>query len=204
MTELLTEIERFEGICFLATNRPQDLDEAMHRRLTGVFELPAPNHRQRKQIWTKLTAPAAVPLEEDVDLDAIALKYELTGGYIRNAVLAALLRAVGRLASAPCISQADLHEGCKEQMRGALQLVDVDLGNRQMPARALESLVLPEELREHLGTIIGLEKARICIYLCICACAYAYMLACASIWARSSASRRRAYTHTHIHTYIHT
>ena len=28
MTELLTEIERFDGIIFLATNRPQDLDEA--------------------------------------------------------------------------------------------------------------------------------------------------------------------------------
>jgi SpoVK/Ycf46/Vps4 family AAA+-type ATPase len=28
-TELLTELERFEGIVFLATNRPYDLDEAM-------------------------------------------------------------------------------------------------------------------------------------------------------------------------------
>jgi len=32
MTELLTEIERYQGIVLLATNRPFDLDEAMHRR----------------------------------------------------------------------------------------------------------------------------------------------------------------------------
>ena len=87
MTELLTEIERFEGIIFLATNRPHDLDEAMHRRITGVFELPAPNHRQRKQIWSRLTSSEKVPLAGGVDVDEVALRYELTGGFIRNAVL---------------------------------------------------------------------------------------------------------------------
>ena len=162
MTELLTEIERFEGIVFLATNRPADIDEAMHRRLTGVFELAAPNHKQRALIWTKLTAPAAVPLAEDVDLEAIALKYELTGGFIRNAVLSALLRAVGRTPDAPLVTQADLHEGCREQMRGALQLADIDVTvrGRGPSARPLEALVLPTSLRSALHTLLALEKAR--------------------------------------------
>ena len=31
---------------FLATNRPFDLDEAMQRRITSVFEFRAPNHIQ--------------------------------------------------------------------------------------------------------------------------------------------------------------
>jgi SpoVK/Ycf46/Vps4 family AAA+-type ATPase len=34
-TELLTELERFEGIVFLATNRPYDLDEAV----SGVLSM---------------------------------------------------------------------------------------------------------------------------------------------------------------------
>jgi SpoVK/Ycf46/Vps4 family AAA+-type ATPase len=38
LNSLLTEIERHEGIVFLATNRPYDLDEAMHRRITSVLE----------------------------------------------------------------------------------------------------------------------------------------------------------------------
>ena len=38
LLSLLTEIERHEGIVFLATNRPHDLDEAMHRRITTVLE----------------------------------------------------------------------------------------------------------------------------------------------------------------------
>ncbi len=46
LTELLTEIERHDGMIFLATNRPFDLDEAMQRRITSVFEFRAPNHIQ--------------------------------------------------------------------------------------------------------------------------------------------------------------
>ena len=44
VVELLTELERFEGIVFLATNRPFDLDEAMYRRISEVFEVKYPNH----------------------------------------------------------------------------------------------------------------------------------------------------------------
>ena len=96
---VLTELERHEGLCVLATNRPMDLDEAMHRRITGVFELPAPNHKQRRQIWARLTASDKVPLSGTIDLDEVALRYELTGGFIRNAVLSALMRAAGRAPS---------------------------------------------------------------------------------------------------------
>lgn len=38
LNSLLTEIERHEGIVFLATNRPYELDEAMHRRITSVVK----------------------------------------------------------------------------------------------------------------------------------------------------------------------
>jgi hypothetical protein len=36
LNSLLTEIERHEGIVFMATNRPYEMDEAMHRRITAV------------------------------------------------------------------------------------------------------------------------------------------------------------------------
>ena len=48
-------------------------------------------------------------LAEGVDLEEISLKYEITGGYIRNAVLAALLSAVSTLplTSSPSASPGD-------------------------------------------------------------------------------------------------
>ena len=41
-------------------------------------------------------------------------------------VVAALLAAVGRDAAAPLITQQDIVEGCKKQMRGALQMLDFE------------------------------------------------------------------------------
>ena len=40
---VLTELERHEGLCILATNRPMDLDEAMHRRITLAIEFNKPD-----------------------------------------------------------------------------------------------------------------------------------------------------------------
>ena len=78
----------------------------MFRRIRGVFELASPHHAQRLQIWRRLTSAAGIVLAEGVDLEEISLKYEITGGYIRNAVLAALLSAVGRTPKAPRLTQA--------------------------------------------------------------------------------------------------
>src|SRR5690554_1427255 len=96
LNSLLTEIERHQGIVFLATNRPYDLDEAMHRRITTVIEYRAPDHSMRRQIWSTLLETTKIPVAADIDLDAIAVKYELTGGFIKNAVLSALLRAIAK------------------------------------------------------------------------------------------------------------
>jgi hypothetical protein len=64
-----------------------------------VFGLPP----QRQLIWRR-QLPPKVKLEEDVDITALALKFELSGGYIRNAVQAALSRCVPAL---PCFLTAN-------------------------------------------------------------------------------------------------
>ena len=73
--------------------RPHDLDEAMHRRITMTFEFRRPDHTQRQQIWRR-QLPEKIQRTDDVDINLLALKYELSGGYIRNAVQAALSRSV--------------------------------------------------------------------------------------------------------------
>ena len=80
--------------------RPHDLDEAMHRRITMTFEFRRPDHTQRQQIWRR-QLPDKIKRSSDVDINLLALKYELSGGYIRNAVQAALSRLV--FVSAPIL-----------------------------------------------------------------------------------------------------
>ena len=51
LSAFLPEIERHDGLMIMATNRPQDLDDAMQRRISMVFEFPKPDHLQRVEIW---------------------------------------------------------------------------------------------------------------------------------------------------------
>lgn len=82
---LLTEIEKFEGVCILASNRIGDMDPALERRLSLIIEFPMPNMEQRMEIWKKLL-PAKMPLHEDVKVEKLA-EMELSGGLIKNVVL---------------------------------------------------------------------------------------------------------------------
>lgn len=174
MSMLLTELERYRGMTFLATNRPFDLDEAMHRRINAVFEIRPPSYLQRREIWRQLTSHPNMPLakareedpkeedkkeeEEGIDWDGLALRYELTGGFIKNALVAALLAALGRDEANPRITQADLTAGCAAQMRGALQMRS--FSHRVVPRAGLDGLVVSKEIGKQLQGLVGLEKAR--------------------------------------------
>jgi hypothetical protein len=85
---LLLKIEEYEGLAILATNLPQNLDEAFLRRLTYIVRFPPPDAEGRRLIW-KQTWPARTPLAKDVDLDLLAREYRLTGGNIKNIAMAA-------------------------------------------------------------------------------------------------------------------
>ena len=155
LNSLLTEIERHEGIVFLATNRPYELDEAMHRRITAVIEYQSPDHTMRRKIWNNLLSQN-LSLSSCVDTSALAVKYELSGGFIKNAVLSAVLMALDRDQQNPILIQEDLIAGCKLQMRGSmggknmdhdvnntLTLKDLDLTTNQIEvARALKRFEL--------------------------------------------------------------
>ncbi len=84
---LLTEIEKFEGVCILATNRIGSLDEALERRIALIVEFPKPNHAQRIKIWETML-PKKMPLAKDVSAKELA-DYNLTGGQIKNVLLQA-------------------------------------------------------------------------------------------------------------------
>ena len=88
VNHLLTEIEKFEGILILTTNRIEDLDEAVERRISLIVEYKDPSPEQRKAIFETII-PKKMPLSDCVDLDTISLDYPLTGGQIKNVVLQA-------------------------------------------------------------------------------------------------------------------
>lgn len=90
---LLTEIEKFDGVVVLTTNRVGELDKALERRISLVVEFPVPDQETRLEIWKGLI-PSKMPLAEDVDLAKLA-ETRLTGGLIKNVVLNAARLASG-------------------------------------------------------------------------------------------------------------
>ncbi|MBL0214437.1 MAG: ATP-binding protein [Myxococcales bacterium] len=104
---LLQRLETFAGICILTTNHETAIDEAFRRRLSVHVKFPMPEAEERARLWEAML-PADAPREGDLAIDALATKYVMSGGYIRNAVLRAAFLAAdeegvidaGRLARA--------------------------------------------------------------------------------------------------------
>ncbi len=92
---LLQEVERFEGVLILTTNRYFGLDSALERRIRMRVHFPMPDAQAREEIWRKHVPPSA-PLADDVDFTELARRFEFSGGHIRNAVLKAAVAAAQR------------------------------------------------------------------------------------------------------------
>ena len=89
---LLQRLEQYTGIVVLTTNKDAALDDALQRRLTLHLRLDVPEIPEREQLWRSFL-PQGVPRDHDLDLDALAREFELTGGLIKNVVVRAAFLA---------------------------------------------------------------------------------------------------------------
>jgi hypothetical protein len=89
---LLQKMEEYEGVVILATNLGKNLDDAFARRMHHTVEFPFPDPDYRERIW-RAVFPTELPLGDDVNLRFLARQFELAGGAIRNAALAASFMA---------------------------------------------------------------------------------------------------------------
>jgi len=89
---LLQRMEEHEGVVILASNFKKNIDGAFTRRLRFVIELPMPDEVERRQIWERMF-PDSLPRTPNLDFDFLASRLKLTGGHIKNIVLAAAFMA---------------------------------------------------------------------------------------------------------------
>ena len=91
---LLQRMEQFDGIVVLATNLRGNLDVAFARRLHFIITFPDPDASTRRRLWAQhLAQLSAMDANDPVDTDRLATDLEITGGDIRNIVLAAAYAA---------------------------------------------------------------------------------------------------------------
>lgn len=90
---LLQRVEEHPGVVILASNMKNNLDDAFTRRFQNMINFPMPDHDERRKIWENGFSRSC-ELDESIDLDEIAGKYELSGGSIMNVIRYASLMAL--------------------------------------------------------------------------------------------------------------
>jgi SpoVK/Ycf46/Vps4 family AAA+-type ATPase len=80
---LLQRLERFGGLAILTTNLTSSIDAAFKRRFTYdvFFSFPSPD--MRAELWRRTLPERA--RSQAIDFDALAERYELSGGFIKVA-----------------------------------------------------------------------------------------------------------------------
>lgn len=84
---LLQRIEDFDGIVVLASNSRDRFDPAFTRRLDAILTFPMPEPAARRELWVAHLGEA-----HGIDaalVDRLAVSIDLSGGHVRNIVLAA-------------------------------------------------------------------------------------------------------------------
>eukprot|EP01060_Flectonema_neradi_P030007 TRINITY_DN4270_c0_g1_i4.p1 TRINITY_DN4270_c0_g1~~TRINITY_DN4270_c0_g1_i4.p1 ORF type:complete len:964 (+),score=170.94 TRINITY_DN4270_c0_g1_i4:493-3384(+) len=157
---LLQELEHYQGIMILATNKAHALDEAMNRRITLTMEFRAPDHQMRCEIWKK-HIPPQLRVSDSVDWASLATDYELSGGLIKNALLTAISHAVSRENGNdnPMLKTEDLVLGAKTQLRSFFNK-DLNQPHQLIPKRSIDDCIFDKSTRDKLIQVIQLYKGK--------------------------------------------
>ncbi len=89
---LLQRLDAFEGVALLTTNLDGSIDPAFKRRLSMRMYFPLPDQEQRAHLWAAHVT-SKIPTAGVLDFGALARRFPLSGGYIRNSALRAAFLA---------------------------------------------------------------------------------------------------------------
>ena len=121
---LLNELEQFNGVVIFATNLARNFDPAFERRIRTHIYFELPGLEEREAIWRAQIHLQKTPLAPDVDFRQMALRFERSGGDIKNAVLKAALMAADEAVpdTRKQIRQEHFERAMEEVIAGATQV----------------------------------------------------------------------------------
>jgi hypothetical protein len=90
---LLQRIENHPGLVILASNFKANIDTAFTRRFQSIIEFEVPSYAERLQLWEN-NLPKGIKIAEDVNLNELSKKYDITGANIVNIIQYACLKTL--------------------------------------------------------------------------------------------------------------
>jgi hypothetical protein len=89
---ILQRMESFDGVSVLTSNFEGSIDQALQRRLNFRIRFPEPEIEERELLWQKLLPPET-GIHDAVPFRRLAERFQMTGGYIKNAIVRAAVIA---------------------------------------------------------------------------------------------------------------
>ncbi|MBC7851255.1 MAG: ATP-binding protein, partial [Chitinophagaceae bacterium] len=96
----------------LASNNKSNIDSAFIRRFNAIIHFPFPSPQERERIW-RVAFPPKGSLDDQLDLQSLATKYELSGSAIVSVLHYASLQTIYRNSTVLC--KKDVLEGIKRE-----------------------------------------------------------------------------------------
>jgi len=148
---------RIEGYCgstILMTSSPRRLDPSMERYISYQVDIESPDTARREAIWTRQLEDGGPAAADGVDIPALALTFDFSGGQISNAVSVAR-----RLASSRGLNDLgpdDLNSGAWAQVRADME----EYSNKRKSRLTLDDLVLPDREKKSVIEVMDAAKHR--------------------------------------------
>jgi SpoVK/Ycf46/Vps4 family AAA+-type ATPase len=155
LSTFFSEMDRWDGLAFLCTNDARKLDASVARAVVYQFDFEAPEMLDRLRLW-QVHLPNGLKVGKDVDLEDIAMQYELTGGQIKNAVLVATNMALSNAGNLKTITQEHLMRSAHTQMRAKV----TEFARRSKVSLTMDDLILPDDVKTEIDAILDAAKKR--------------------------------------------
>ncbi len=156
ITALFQELDLIQNWVFLAGELPYTPSGILKNHSFIEMAFPIPSFTFRKKLWEALLKEK-VP---DIDIDALAGKFNFSGGQIKDAISTARNFAIVRNPADNKMTLDDLYRGCKAQSNKNLS----SFARSISPRYSWNDIVLPKDLKEHLKEVSGYIKHRGKVY----------------------------------------
>lgn len=91
VAEFLRALEHFDGLIFMTTNRPGDIDEAIISRCAAIIHYTSPSPEDARRIWTNISENFGAALDADL-IDTLVTDWPSATGRDINRLLRLALR----------------------------------------------------------------------------------------------------------------
>jgi len=155
---ILDGLDDYPGIIFLSSQMAWEPRGRLFGKPLVKIELPVPSFSIRKQLW-KSYITEYLPVTSDMDIDALANKFNFTQGQIRDALVLAKNLTLGRKAD-DRITIEDLYQACRSQSNQKLS----SMARKIRPVFIWEDIILPNDQIMQLREITNQVRQKHIVY----------------------------------------